>query len=113
MSNSLVTDIFSLPADQAWKCILEDLWALFSEPVRNDLADAQTTERDRQSAKLDNLLSGAAWEMWNSLETNTPRTSQELKTFWAGRNQGKAVLVLDALSLRETPLILDQAEARG
>lgn len=113
MSNSLVTDIFSLPADQAWECILEDLWALFSEPVRNDLADAQTTERDLHSAKLDNLLSGAAWEMWNSFETDTPRTSQALKTFWADRNQGKAVLVLDALSLRESPLILAQAESRG
>ena len=112
MSNSLVTDIFSLPADQAWKCILEDLWVIFSEPVRNDLADAQTTERDRLSAKLDNLLSGAAWEMWNSLETDTLRTSKELKVFWAGRNQGKAVLVLDALSLRESPLILAEARSR-
>lgn len=113
MSNSLVTDIFSLPSKQAWKCILADLWALFSEPVRNDLADAQTTERDLHSAKLDNLLSGAAWEMWNSFETDTPRTSQALKTFWADRNQGKAVLVLDALSLRESPLILTQAQSRG
>lgn len=113
MSNSLVTDIFSLPSDQAWKCILDDLWKIFSEPVRNDLADAQTTERDRQSAKLDNLLSGAAWEMWNSLETDTPRTSNALKTFWADRTQGKAILILDALSLREAPLILSQAETRG
>ncbi len=113
MTNSLVTDIFSLPTDQAWKCILADLWTLFSEPVRNDLADAQTTERDRLSANLDNLLSGAAWELWDSLEAETPRTSQCLKTFWADRNQGKAVLVLDALSLREAPLILTQAQARG
>ena len=81
MSNSIVTDLFSLPSDQAWKCILDDLWRIFSEPVGNDLADAQTTERDRQSAKLDNLLSGAAWEMWNSLESDTPRTSNAQKRF--------------------------------
>ena len=113
MSGKLITDLFNLPPKQAWGKIFEELWVQFSGSIRPDVADAKTTERDRNCAMLDNLVSGSAWELWYSFESNAPRTSQILKEFWSNRSQGKAVLILDALSLRETPWLLEQAAKRG
>ena len=113
MDKALMTDLFSLPADKAWERIFAQLWQIFSEPVRADVADAITTDRDRTTADLDNLLSGSAWELWQQFEATAPRTSQSLKNYWNGRSSGKAILILDALSLRESPWLLEQAQQRG
>lgn len=113
MDKTLVTDIFALPAEQAWAKIYQYLWQHFSQPIRIDIADALSTERDRFIASLDNVLSGSAWELWQQFEINAPRTSQLLKQFWAERPDGKAILILDALSLRESPWLIEQAQQRG
>lgn len=113
MSEQLITELFNLQPQQAWARIFDELWVQFSGPIRPDDADAKTTERDRNCATLDNLVSGSAWELWQAFETNAPRTSRILKEFWNNRNQGKAILILDALSLRETPWLLEQAVSRG
>lgn len=113
MDKALMTDLFSLPADKAWERIFAQLWQIFSEPVRVDVADAITTDRDRTTADLDNLLSGSAWELWQQFEATAPRTSQSLRNYWNECTSGKAVLILDALSLRESPWLLEQAQQRG
>ena len=113
MDKALMTDLFSLPADKAWERIFTQIWQIFSEPVRADVADAITTDRDRTTADLDNLLSGSAWELWQQFEASAPRTSQSLKNYWNERSSGKAVLILDALSLRESPWLLEQAQQRS
>lgn len=113
MSEKMITDLFSLPPQQAWARIFDELWRQFSEPIRPDVVDAKTTERDRNCAILDNLISGSAWELWQEFEASSPRTSRILKEFWSNRSQGKAILILDALSLREVPWLLEQASARG
>ena len=41
------------------------------------------------------------------------RASQAIIDFWNGTHGGKAVLILDGLSLRECPWLLEQAAARG
>jgi hypothetical protein len=64
-------------------------------------------------AALDNLLCGSAWELWQHFEETAPATSETLKRFWARQPGGKAVLILDALSLRETPWLMEQAAQRG
>ncbi len=113
MDTSDLDQLFSLPADQAWQALFDLLWQRFAQPLRPEIADAQTTDRDRACAKLDNLLSGSAWELWHRYEASAPRTSQALKHFWAEHSHGKAILILDALSLRELPWLLEQAAARG
>ncbi|MGC9196221.1 MAG: hypothetical protein ACP5IL_12315 [Syntrophobacteraceae bacterium] len=59
----------------------------------------------------DRLLSEAAWELWEAYPNYSVKTSRGLKE-WAG-GDAKAVLILDALSLRELPLLLEGARARG
>ena len=113
MESNDLDQIFGLPAAEAWQALFKLLWDRFSSPLRPDIADAQTTERDRACAKLDNLLSGSAWELWQSYEDTAPRTSEVLKRFWSEQTKGKAILILDALSLRELPWLLEQAAERG
>ncbi len=60
----------------------------------------------------DRLLSEAAWELWEAFPAAALKTSVSLKE-WTRQSPGKAVLILDALSLRELPLLLRAAEARG
>lgn len=113
MDQALITKVFNLPTDQAWQAIFDYLHETFSPPIRQDLADAITTERDKSIEKLDNVLSGSAWELWQHFEQSAPLTSQHLKQFWSDRPDSKAILILDALSLREMPWLLEQATKRG
>ncbi|WP_445368210.1 hypothetical protein ACH5Y9_01205 [Methylomonas sp. BW4-1] len=113
MDQALITQVFNLPADQAWQAIFDFLHETFSPPIRADVVDAITTERDKSIEKLDNVLSGSAWELWQQFEGAAPRTSDQLKRFWAERCNGKAILILDALSLRELPWLIEQAAQRG
>lgn len=60
----------------------------------------------------DRLLAEAAWELWEVFPEHADTTSNNLKN-WAARGSGKAILILDALSLRELPFILGAAKVRG
>ena len=59
----------------------------------------------------DRLLTEAAWELWEAFPEYAEKTSDKLKS-WASSGSGKAVLVLDALSLRELPILMGAAETR-
>ena len=59
----------------------------------------------------DRLLTEAAWELWEAFPMHAEKTSGNLKGWAVG--SGKAVLILDALSLRELPILMGAAEARG
>lgn len=60
----------------------------------------------------DRLLAEAAWGLWEAFPEYAEKTSQHLKN-WSNQASGKAILILDALSLRELPILLGAAEARG
>ncbi|HNY28786.1 MAG TPA: hypothetical protein PKH31_15545, partial [Candidatus Sumerlaeota bacterium] len=53
----------------------------------------------------DRLLAEAAWELWEAFPEQAEKTSAVLKE-WTNTGSGKAVLLLDALSLRELPILL-------
>lgn len=113
MSPALLREIVSLPANQAWATIFKSLWDIFAEPINPDVVDAISTERDKSIEQLDNILSGSAWELWHQFEQTAPLTSQQLKDYWAKQSDGKAILILDALSLRELPWLLENTKKRG
>jgi len=68
-------------------------------------------------AAADLVLATTAWDLWNHYETVVPRTSIALESWWIdprpGAHTGRAVLILDGLSLREVPFLLDAARQRG
>jgi hypothetical protein len=59
------------------------------------------------------FLAAAGWDLWKEFNASAPTTAETLASWWAGRNSGRAVLILDGLSLREVPWLLKEAEKRG
>ncbi len=113
MDQALLDDVLSLPAKDLWPRVFDWAWTLWSAPMADGGEYSQLVERERSIAPLDNLLSGSAWELWDAFGTAAPKTSAAVQQFWQTTAGGKAVLVLDALSLREAAWLLEQAEARG
>ena len=73
----------------------------------------KSLKRDRGLTELDNVLSGSAWDLWQSFESSVPKASQAIVDFWTKTQGGRAVLILDGLSLRESPWLLEEAGRRG
>lgn len=69
----------------------------------------------RETIAPDRLLAESAWDLWQSFPTAAPKVIDALREFWNSPSvsSGTAVLILDALSLRELPIILGAAEKRG
>lgn len=97
---------------EAWAHLFDDARTAFA--FNGAVATpAQISHQDRQLGKLDLLLSSAAWELWRDYDACVPRTADRLATWWHERPAGRAVLILDGLSLRELPWILAGAQARN
>lgn len=113
ISPNLLSAVVGQAPDAAWRSIADHMWAEFSAPLPSAGAEAEVVKRDRGLTELDNVLSGSAWDLWSHFESSVPKASQAIQDFWTSNHGGKAVLILDGLSLRETPWILEQAQSRG
>lgn len=97
---------------ESWRHAFTVAWDIFSQPFNGD-AGAAVLERERKIADLELTLSGAAWELWRDFTTAAPRASTGIIDFWQQTVGGKAVLILDALSLREVPWFIAGAAQHG
>jgi hypothetical protein len=97
----------------AWSAIFTKLWEIFSAPLTAQHVERDVTDRERKIGELELLLSGSAWELWRDYEKSVPRAAQALIEFWQKTPGGKSILILDALSLREVPWLLQEAKRRG
>lgn len=100
------------PAD-AWKNLFEYAWTVCSAPLHAEKAPSEIARRDAEIGAIDLFLATAAWDLWHSFEALVPRTADALIEWWDARAPGRAVLILDALSLRETPWLLEGALQHG
>jgi hypothetical protein len=100
------------PSD-AWAAILDYAWSVCSQSIGDGKADAEVARRDRAVGDIDLFLATAGWDLWSQYESSVPLTSDTLVRWWESQTGGRAVLVLDALSLREAPWLLAGAEAHG
>lgn len=68
----------------------------------------------RETITPDRLLAESAWDLWQAFPTDAPKVVDTLREFWTTQSAsgGTAVLILDALSLRELPLIVAAANRR-
>ena len=84
----------------AWQTIFDSLLNLAQTTTSPVALHDQTVVGDR-------LLSEAAWQLWHAYPNAAVKTSDVLKN-WCQENtsSGKAVLILDALSLRELPVLI-------
>lgn len=105
--------VLTAPPKEAWRVIFDKLWEVFSMPLVPQHVEREITDREHKISDLELLLSGSAWELWGDFVTSVPSTTQSLVAYWSSTLSGKAVLVLDGLSLRETPWLLQEAKQRG
>ncbi len=113
VTQDLLHSVVSAPPDEAWKTIGESLWSEFSKSIPAAVADAEVVRRERDLTELENVVAGSAWELWQSFDKVVPKASQAIVDYWTKTNGGKAVLILDGLSLREVPFLCDEADRRG
>lgn len=100
------------PVD-AWNAILDFSWQVCSPPIPQGKVVAEVHARDRSLSHVDHFLATAGWDLWAEFEASVPQTSKALADWWESHTTGRAVLILDAFSLREAPWILHQAADRG
>ncbi len=91
----------------------QDAWAeIFSTLQALSISSSSPVALHDATVIPDRLLTEAAWELWEAFPAHAEKTSDCLKG-WASSGSGKAVLILDALSLCELPILMGAAEARG
>ena len=100
-------------ADDAWRVIIRKALEVASKPLSVANATSEITKRDREIGTLDHFLASSSWDLWQTFGDNVERTSQRLMRWWAEPYSAKAVLILDGLSLRELPWLLQGAKDRG
>jgi hypothetical protein len=96
----------------AWDAIREELKRNCCEAITGNAVD-EIVRREKQCEPLELALSGGSWTLWKSFFDNVPSTSQRLIEWWNAGHGGKAILILDGLSIREFPILLAEAESRG
>ena len=100
-------------ADDTWRVIIKSVVEIASMPLVAANAPSEVIKRDREIGALDNFLSASGWDLWQCFGDSVERTSDRLVRWWAGPCTAKAALILDGLSLRELPWLLQGAKERG
>ncbi len=100
------------PAD-AWSAITNFVLATCEAPIAKESATRAVTQRDREIGKVDHLLSTCGWELWRDFGAAVPNNAARIRDWWTEPFAAKAVLILDGLSLRELPWLVEGARARS
>src|SRR5574340_538908 len=99
--------------EDAWRVIINTAVEIASKPLAAGNAPSEITKRDREIGALDHFLSSSGWDLWQAFGNTVERTSDRLVRWWDEPYSAKAVLILDGLSLRELPWLLQGAKERG
>jgi hypothetical protein len=99
--------------EDAWRVIVNTALQIASKPLVIGTAPSEVTKRDREIGQLDYFLSSSGWDLWQAFGDTVERTSDRLARWWMEHFAARAVLILDGLSLRELPWLLQGAMAHG
>lgn len=113
LSPQLVKDIASLDSSGAWQRIVEEVLRVCKQPMEVPNVVRDVAQRERRVGAIDQLISSTAWELWNEFPNCVESNSGSLVKWWREDDQAKAILILDGLSLRELPWLLQGATAKG
>lgn len=100
-------------AQQAWSVLIQKTLTIASAALSNETALAEVIRRDQEIGEMDHVLACTAWDLWEAFGHSVERTSQRLIRGWSDPYTAHAVLILDGLSLRELPWLLQGAHQRG
>ena len=113
LSYSFLGSIADLEKQEAWRSLVNEVHAQCRQPIEVPEASRQAIQREMKIGAIDTLLCSTAWELWNDFPTCVESTSASLVAWWKANQGAKAVLILDGLSLRELPWLLQGAKAHG
>ena len=113
LSLELLRKLQSVAPNEAWAELFSFAWETCSPELSTDKAASQVSRRDRAIATADLFLATAGWDLWSAYYDGVSRTAERLAAWWNDTSPGRAVLVLDALSLREAPWLVHGAAKRG
>lgn len=86
---------------------------IFDKVKRISLESPNSDEIRKSLACGDRLISESAWELWKTYSDNANLASVKLIDFIKSSSaEGKAVLLVDAMSIKELPLIIQAAKDR-
>ncbi len=112
LSSTTLDSLLMASSRDAWKAIRDELKRLCCEPLSGNFVD-EIVRREKQCEPLELALSGGSWTLWNTFLQDVPLGSGQLLDWWNSGHGGKAVLILDGLSVRELPILIAEAAARG
>lgn len=95
---------------ESWQKIFDHVLRICSGSVDESSAEKTVQNRDHEIGQLDTYLAGAGWDLWSNFDSNVLHTSDAAQEWWKNQQAGRAILILDALSLRELPWLLHGAE---
>ena len=86
-------------------------WHSIAQSLAKQALEASSPEELHRATVLpDRILAEAAFDLWEAFPTAAPRTSARLAQWCTGN---KAVLIMDALSLREMKVLVEEAKWRN
>lgn len=109
----MIEELCHRSPEEAWELVLRYVKAICFESIDRGNPIGELTNRDRQVGEIDHFLATAGWDLWKDYESAVERTSHRIVQWWKDVIDAKALLVLDGLSAREVPWILDGARERG
>ena len=109
----LVRTLQSADPKAAWTAIFEHAWETCRHKLNADNPAPAVLARERAVGEIDQFLATAGWDLWRNFDGAVDRTADALAGWWTQYRGNKAILILDGLSLREVPWLLQGAEARG
>ena len=109
----LLRRLHATPPIEAWRELFTFAWDTCRREITQKDVSGEVVRRDRAVAPADLFLATAGWDLWSSYYDSVPRTAERLTTWWNSNSSGRAVLILDALSLREAPWLIHGAAQRG
>ena len=113
LSPSFLGKVASLEPRDAWRLIVDEALSICREPIDLHEASKTATLRERQVGAIDTLLCSTAWELWDVFPVFVRSNSASLVSWWRTTGGAKALLILDGLSLRELPWLLQGAQKHG
>ncbi len=109
----LTRQIQSQPPSDAWPMVIGAAWEICERPITADRPAGEVMRRAREVAALDLYLATAGYDLWPNMEATAPRNSTALARWWSQSQIDRAVPILDTLTLREVPWILQGAPTLG
>ncbi len=104
---------------QAWGEVIfasaspQKIWSMIFTKLQAIAEKSSLNVLHQHVWNADRLLAESAWDLWRAYPDVAPLTSIALQTWWEKPSaSGRAILVLDALSLRELPALLVGAAER-